>query len=144
MYRQFKQRWYDEYLISLREQSMNLYQSDWTNRIRIGDVVLIRDPMKPRIFWQMGRIVETISGSDSNIRSVKLRKSDSSIAHHSINNLYPLELSITHPDRDNYETPSPKENATHENISTSNQSRRPKRTSALKSQRNWRKIIADP
>jgi hypothetical protein len=37
-----------------------------------------------------------VLGHDNIIRSVRLKQGDGTIAHHSINNLYPLELSITH------------------------------------------------
>ena len=36
----FKRLWYNEYLLSLREHSRNIYQSNWENRIKVGDVVL--------------------------------------------------------------------------------------------------------
>jgi len=147
LYRQFKQRWYDEYLISLREQSTKLYQSDWTNRIKIGDLVIIKDSMRPRVFWQMGRVVDTIAGSDTNIRSVQLQKSDGTVVHHSINNLYPLELSITHPDRDNYESSPLGENSTHSesvpSTSKNTQFSHPKRKAAMISQQNWREKLSD-
>ena len=44
----------------------------------------------------MGRILEIIIGYDNKIRSVKLKRGDGQICHHSLNHLYPLELSLTH------------------------------------------------
>jgi hypothetical protein len=64
LYESFRQMWYSDYLLSLREQSRNLYQSSWTNRIRVGDVVLIRHPSRPRTFWDLGRITSLIFGED--------------------------------------------------------------------------------
>jgi len=92
----FKQLWYDSYLLSLREHSRNLYQSEWINRIGVGDIVLVKMPNKPRPFWLLGRVLEIFIGHDNKIRSVKLRRADGTTCHHSICHLYPMELSLTH------------------------------------------------
>ena len=44
----------------------------------------------------MGRVVKAIVGCDGNIRSVELIRGDGKVCHHSINHLYPLEISLTH------------------------------------------------
>jgi len=95
-YEHFRRVWFETYLLSLREHSRNLYQSDWNNRIKVNDVVLIRHPSKPRPYWLLRRVLDLVLGHDNIIRSVRLKQGDGTIAHHSINNLYPLELSITH------------------------------------------------
>ena len=41
-------------------------------------------------------MLELIRGHDDKVRSVKLKRGDGVVAHHSINHLYPLELSLTH------------------------------------------------
>jgi len=92
----FRRLWHENYLTSLREHSRNLYQTEWINKIKIDDIVLIRHPNKPRPFWLLGRILDTVVGHDNIIRSVRLKQGDGTIAHHSIKNLYPLELSLTH------------------------------------------------
>ena len=142
LYNQFKKRWYDEYLISLREQSSKIYQSPSSNRIKENDVVLIRDPTKPRIMWQLGCVTETITGCDGKIRSVKLRKADRSITHHSITNLYPMELSITHNvplvDQQDFDDDIPAIPEDNPPIPS-----RPKRKTATKSQQLWRTNIND-
>ena len=97
----FRKLWYESYLLSLREHSRNLYQSKWENRIKVGDIVLIKAFNKPRPFWMMGKVLELVLGFDGNIRAVKLKQSNGSIEYHSICNLYPMELSITHAVRNN-------------------------------------------
>ena len=92
----FRQLWYESYLLNLRQTSRNLYQSKWTNRIKIGDIVLIQTPNKPRPFWLLGRVMDVIVGHDNKIRSVLVKRGDGQTCHHSICHLYPLELSITH------------------------------------------------
>lgn len=56
----------------------------------------IKSPIRLRPFWLMVKVIDFIMDSDSNIRSMKLKQPNGAIVHHSISNLYPLELSITH------------------------------------------------
>ena len=97
MLEHFKQIWYDEYLLSLREQCKNLHQIKFVNKINVDDVVLVRGPShKKRPHWILGRVLELVYGNDDNIRSFKLKRGDGVIQHHSISHLYPMELSLTH------------------------------------------------
>ena len=96
----FKKLWYESYLLSLRELSRNLYQNSWENRIKVGDIVLIKAINKPRPFWMMGKVLELVIRFDGKMRSVKLKQGNGSIEYHSICNLYPMELSVTHSIRD--------------------------------------------
>ena len=41
-------------------------------------------------------MLELVRGHDDKVRSVKLKRGDGVVTHHSINHLYPLELSLTH------------------------------------------------
>ena len=50
-FEEFRTRWYQEYLISLRETGRDLYQTDWNNLIKVDDVVLIKSPVKDRPYW---------------------------------------------------------------------------------------------
>ena len=43
--------------------------------IEIGDIVLVIDPDFKRGQWKMGKIIETYSGTDGNIRSAKIKTS---------------------------------------------------------------------
>src|ERR1044072_7938671 len=81
----------------------NIYELSWDNIIKVNDIVLIKSEIKPRPFWMSGRVLELIIGHDNKIHSVKVKQSNGQITHHSINNLYPLELSLSH------EKTSPKE-----------------------------------
>ena len=99
-FQNFREKWYTTYLLSLREHSRDLHQCNWVNKVKAGDVVLIKTPNKTRPYWLMGRVLELIVGHDNAVRSVKLKRSDGQVVYHSINHLYPLELSITHAYRD--------------------------------------------
>ena len=90
----FKELWYTEYLVSLRETGKDFYQEKWVNRIEIDDVVLISDPIKSRHHWKLGRVLEKITGYDGIVRSVKLVKPDRTTAVHAVCHLYPMELSV--------------------------------------------------
>ena len=90
-----KEAWYEEYLTSLREAGRDLYQADWENIIKVGDLVLVQNPVKPRSHWSLGRVKELLPGSDGKVRTVKLIRPDKSEAIYSINMLYPMELSVT-------------------------------------------------
>ena len=95
-FEEFRTRWYNEYLLSLRETSRELYQTKWENRMRVGDVILIRSPIKERPFWQMGIVTQLLPGDDGKIGSVFVKTPGGQINLYPIKHLYPLELSITH------------------------------------------------
>ena len=90
----FKQLWFDSYLLSLRESSRDTYESNWHDRVRVGDVVLLYSPFKSRVHWPIGRVVEKLTGNDNKTRCVRVRRSDSSEEVYSVSHLYPLELSL--------------------------------------------------
>ena len=89
----FKNLWYEQYLLSLRERSKHLYQGKWEDRIKVGDIVLIKAPNRPRPFWMLGRVLEIIMGFDSKVRSVKVKQGNGAIEYHSVCNLFPMEIS---------------------------------------------------
>ena len=90
----FKQKYYEEYLTSLRERDYNLYQDNWTNVIKKGDVVHIKSPNLTRSYWVMGIVEDLLPGRDGKVRSAKIKKPSGSCDIHSILHLYPLELSV--------------------------------------------------
>ena len=98
----FREIWYREYLLGLRQLHKNLHQVDFANKIKVNDVVLIRNPAKNRKFWKLGKVLELYPGSDGIVRAVKVFRGDENyrthpqIVIHSLKHLYPLELSITH------------------------------------------------
>ena len=96
MFSHFKELWYDIYLLSLRETCKDLHQINWNNKISINDIVLVKLLNKSRPYWVLGRVLELVRGHDDKVRSVKLKRGDGVVTHHSINHLYPLELSLTH------------------------------------------------
>ena len=57
----FKELWNEEYLLSLRESCKDIHNMDFSNRIQVNDVVLIKNPEKIRPFWKLGRLTEFFS-----------------------------------------------------------------------------------
>ena len=98
--------WYNTYLLSLRSLHRDLHQLNFSNKIKVNDIVVIKnfDPryIKSRQHWKLGRVKELIPGDDGKIRQVKVlkgrdwNKEPPNIEVHSIRHLYPLELSLTH------------------------------------------------
>ena len=101
----FKRLWYEEYLLSLKESYRNLCDSNFANKIKEGDIVLVKNPAKTRQHWVLGRVIELYPGSDGKVRNVKLLRGDADWEKkgglkpelHSLQHLFPMELSITHP-----------------------------------------------
>ena len=89
----FKTIWYEDYLLSLRENSRNMFQDAWEDRVKLGDVVLLYSPVKSRVNWPLGRVTQLLTGSDGKTRCVKVMRSDKTEGTYTINHLYPLELS---------------------------------------------------
>ena len=81
-----KQRWYAEYLTSLRHH----HQSK-SAPVKAGDVVLVADNQKKRHLWRMGRIVEVYPGKDGKCRVARVRVGQSTMLR-AFQCLVPLEV----------------------------------------------------
>ena len=46
----FKELWYEEYFLNLRESCKDLHNMNFNNKIQVNDVVLIKNPAKTRPF----------------------------------------------------------------------------------------------
>ena len=63
---QLRKRWMGEYIKALEERRR--YQSDKSHEIpQEGSVVLLKDDLKNKAHWKIGRIVKYIRGSDSTV-----------------------------------------------------------------------------
>ena len=96
MLSKFCELWFQDYLLSLREQGRDLHKINFQNKIDVDDIVLVKNPTKTRPLWLLGRGLELIMSDDNKVRSVKVKRGDGSVQIHSIKLLYPLELSLTH------------------------------------------------
>ena len=91
----FREIWVESYLLSLRE-SHRFFTKEFTPHcyLKVGSIVLMSSPIKPRPFWNLVKIVEIMPSSDDNIRSVRVQRGDGSTFVAPISKLYPLELEI--------------------------------------------------
>ena len=80
-------------MLSLRETSRDIYEDCWTDRVQVGDIVLISTPNKTRVSWPIGRVTQLLTGTDGKTRCAKVKRGNSTDVC-SINHLYPLELSL--------------------------------------------------
>ena len=103
----FKDLWFNEYLLGLRDSFKDLHQENFVNIIKEGDIVLLKNIqpefIKKRQHWSLARVLELNYGADKRVRSVKLLKGSEDYQTrprqpevHPLNHLYPLELNITH------------------------------------------------
>ena len=102
--------WHKEYLLSLRDSFKNLRQENFTDKIDVGNIVLVRNIqpefVKRRHYWSLARVLGVIRGHDGKIRSATVLKGTSDYLRrkrepevHPVSHLYPLELSLTHDHR---------------------------------------------
>ena len=90
----FNREWLEAYLGSLNSFSQS-NQKLANTRFKIGRIVLIKVPGKPRNLWSLGRIIEVLPDKYGNIRVVKLVKGDKQEYTTSVENVCPLELEIS-------------------------------------------------
>ena len=81
----FNGLWFDDYLLSLRSLYKNLHETEFENKIKVNDLVLIKNPVKARQHWCLGRVIQLIHGSDNKVRSVKLLRGDAKYNKVSVN-----------------------------------------------------------
>jgi hypothetical protein len=101
MYRQkiksdLRQRFRNEYLGTLAfSKNKNII----TNKIKVGDIVLIGNDNSKRMDWPLARVKELIYSDDNKIRIVKLITASGELTR-PIQRLYPLEISYNANDSD--------------------------------------------
>ena len=91
----FREIWYEEYLLDFRENCKDLQETNYLEKIKMDDVVLIKNPVKTRLYRQLGRVTELFHEEDNKIFSVNVKRVDGLTQKHSIN-LYQSELTLTH------------------------------------------------
>ena len=94
---QFTTRWRKEYLRNLRENAQVNVKRQKTEKLKEGDIVIVKNDKMNRNFWRLGKIEELISGDDEMVRAAKVRVSNkngkSDVLRRSIQHLVPLEVS---------------------------------------------------
>ena len=88
----FRKLWTEDYLLELRNFHEVQRPVGKTVQLRLGDVVLIEDDVRPRHLWWRAHIVELRRGWDGQVRTVMLRTSDGRQITRTIQLVIPLEV----------------------------------------------------
>ena len=95
MLQHYWHRWSKEYVVNLRE----FHKSNNTQNQRIvtpGEVVLVHDEKTPKQSWKIGRIIETQTSADGDVRRVKVAGVNMKGRLYNLNRpvqcIYPLEI----------------------------------------------------
>ena len=83
-------RWTNEYLRGLRERH-NLIHNGKSNKIAVGDVMLIKGDERNRSKWKLGIVKQLIQGRDGVVRGAILRSGRDKLER-AVQHLYPMEL----------------------------------------------------
>lgn len=71
---QFTKQWRKKYLLSLRTSAkLSAKPSKDTIKIKIGEIVILRNDSTKRVFWKFGKVDELIPSKDGIIRAAKVR-----------------------------------------------------------------------
>ena len=99
--RKIWKRWSSKYICGLRERH-NLQHHGRTNKLTIGDVMIIKGDQKNRSHWKLGIVSDLIKGKDGIVRGAKLRAGNTTLER-AVQHLYPLELQCN----SSHEKPTP-------------------------------------
>lgn len=83
-----------EFLHSLLENCKDLHETEFSNKINVNDVILIKNPIKSRPFWLLGRDIELFSGNNDKVRFAQIKSGDGTVEIHRLKfkHLYLLEI----------------------------------------------------
>ena len=92
----FTKSWKRNYLLNLRERTMKNDGIENGNKIRVGEIVLLKDEWSRRMFWKLAKVENVIKGPDgiARLATVKVMKNDKRTVklNRSINHLIPMEM----------------------------------------------------
>lgn len=100
----FWKTYHSSYLKTICERYKEIQRRSSAKTPKIGDVVLLHDPILPRIRWTTAQITELIPSEDGLVRSARVKSTDGVELIRPITKLYPLEM---HLEQDEKENPAP-------------------------------------
>ncbi|XP_055932015.1 uncharacterized protein LOC129962291 [Argiope bruennichi] len=83
----FRSRFRKEYLGQLRQKRPGKSGHDF----KVGEVVMIEEPSKKRVYWPLGKVISLLPGRDGKVRTLKLKFKNSELIR-PIQRVYPLEV----------------------------------------------------
>jgi hypothetical protein len=92
----FWTRWKKEYLLELRECHRHPHQTRGSDKINVGDVVVVHEDGKHRGFWKLGRVEKLLVGQDGESRGavVKVHQKEGHciLLRRPVQKLFPIEV----------------------------------------------------
>ncbi|GFV12923.1 integrase catalytic domain-containing protein [Trichonephila clavipes] len=85
----FRSRFRKEYLGQLRQKRPGKPGHDF----KVGDVVMIEEPSKKRVYWPLGKVISLLPGRDGKVRTLKLKCKNSELIR-PIQRVYPLKCHL--------------------------------------------------
>ncbi|GFW16721.1 uncharacterized protein TNCV_1639571 [Trichonephila clavipes] len=85
--RTLDKRFRKEYLGQLRQKHSGKPDHDF----KVGDVVMIEEPSKKRVYWPLGKVISLLPGRDGKVRTLKLKCKNYELIR-KIQRVYPLEV----------------------------------------------------
>lgn len=62
-------------ICSVRESKVGtFYGTNFTNKIKVGDIVLIKSPNRFRPYWMLSRVLSLVYVDDQCVRTVKIKR----------------------------------------------------------------------
>ena len=90
VFRDWKERWVREYLLSLRERDR--MKTHPVRKWNVGEVAFCKVPSKTKPYWPLVLITETFPDENEIVRTVKILKPDGKTVTVNVSHLIPLEL----------------------------------------------------
>ena len=92
--RQFEIRWKTEYLAEVQDHHITMKKNKNEEIVpRVGDVVILKEDVKPRTQWPLARVTKLFPGrGDKKIRSIEVQKSNGNLIRRPPQLLIPLEF----------------------------------------------------
>ena len=94
---QFTKQWRQEYLLALREYHHCRNEKQRVdNRIKTGDIVVMKEDHTERCWWKLGRVIELLKGRDELVRGARVQVLNNerkpTVLCRSLQHLIPLEV----------------------------------------------------
>ncbi|GFR03116.1 hypothetical protein TNCT_478121 [Trichonephila clavata] len=59
--------------------------------MKVGEIVLVENPNKKRLYWPLAKVLELLPGRDGNVRTLRLKCGNAEIIR-PVQRLFPLEI----------------------------------------------------
>ncbi|GFR28946.1 integrase catalytic domain-containing protein [Trichonephila clavata] len=87
LFKDLKSRFCKEYLGLLAQKSSRPISP----KMKVGEIVLVENPNKKRLYWPLAKVLELLPGREGNIRTLKLKCGNAEMIR-PVQRLFPLEI----------------------------------------------------